>query len=138
MKSKNVVVISFVVLVIILFYFALNKDDRHRRRATENLGNYQEVTISTYDPTGDDYLNTANVWQDYDTKTNIVDKVSHRTKVRLIQRKGYECQVITPRGKKGWVTYHFIKEIVLKEGISVWDEKTGNFKNVIPDPKKLE
>ena len=139
MKAKNVVPV--IILLTILYFIGKNvwfSDDKQTKPEPVDLSKYQEMTISTYDIAVGDYLPSASVWDSYTDRKKVVDEVTHGTKVHLTTRVGDGCVIITPSGKNGWISYYFIKEFVLKEGIPVWDEKTGDFKNIFPDPKKLD
>ena len=96
-----------------------------------------EVTITAYDLASDSYINHINIWDDYDGRNKSITKVYHKDKVKMLKRVGDGVLIETSDGKLGWLSYFFIKEIVLKEGMPVWDKQSSSFKNQIPDSAKL-
>lgn len=53
-----------------------------------------------------------NVWLDYEDRTKgMAGTVNHGTRVQLIRREGDAVLIELPHGKRGWVTYWFIKEL---------------------------
>ena len=83
----------------------------------------RKITFCT-EPHGD-VIEQINVWHDLDnrgrrppkrgvrlrTPSPIVDKVKHGETGTLLKREGDKCTVRTARGKKGQVTFYFIKEL---------------------------
>ncbi len=129
----NVSLIFLTIIIVCLLIDCSNKGDEGKT----NSANAVEVTITAYDLASDSYLNHINVWDDYDGRNKIITKLYHRDKVKMLKRVGDGVIIETPDGKVGWLSYFFIKEIVLKEGMPVWNDQSGSFTNQIPDPTKL-
>jgi len=76
--------------------------------------NLTVVTIDAYDSASGGLIDPINVWDNYETRRKIVDKVMHNEKVSMIKREGDGILIRTDRGREGWVTYFFIKEFKSK------------------------
>ena len=55
-------------------------------------------------------LPVINIWSNYQTRSWLC-RLPHGTRVQMVRRVGDGVEIICPSGKKGWVTYWFIKEL---------------------------
>lgn len=70
----------------------------------------RKVIIDGYDKTTKTTLPRLNVWEDYETR-EFAFALNHGTKVWMLDRDGDGVKIITRRGRIGWITYWFIKEL---------------------------
>lgn len=69
------------------------------------------VTLDGYDAATGITIQKINLWKDYNNRrAGISATAQHGEKVKLIRREGDGVLVETKAGKRGWVTYYFIKE----------------------------
>ena len=74
------------------------------------IGKY--VTLDGYDPSANTTVENINIWKDYNNRLlGISTTGKHGQKVKLLNKVGNAVEVETEDGKKGWVTYYFIKEL---------------------------
>ena len=66
-------------------------------------------TIDGYDPASESIIDPINLWSDYETRV-YAGKVRHGEKVKIIKRVGDGVLIEKQNGKRGWLTYFFIKE----------------------------
>jgi hypothetical protein len=92
---------------------ALKEAHRNKksRQSTEKIDlNYgKELTIDGWDPASQTVIDPINLWTSYENRT-YAGKVRHGEKVWYVKREGDGVLVETKSGKRGWVTYFFIKE----------------------------
>jgi hypothetical protein len=69
------------------------------------------VTLDGYDKAAGITVQTINVWKDYnDRNAGTVGTGRHGEKVEVVRRSGDGVQIELSNGKRGWVTYYFIRE----------------------------
>lgn len=81
----------------------------YEKQSTEQILNIPG-TIDGYDPTTNTTINPLNIWEDYQTR-KFAGKVNHKEKITVLKRDGDGVFIETKEGKKGWITYWFIKEL---------------------------
>ena len=114
---RNVSLIFLSIIIVYLLIDCSNKRDKDKL----NSSNAVEVTITGYDLSSDSYLYHINLWDDFENRDKIVARLVPREKVKMIKRVGEGVLIETRQGEQGWLSYFFIKEIVLKEGMPVWN-----------------
>ena len=74
------------------------------------IGKY--VTLDGYDADANLTVENINIWKEYNNRPlGISTTGKHGQKVKLLNKVGDAVEVETEDGKKGWVTYYFIKEL---------------------------
>ena len=72
----------------------------------------KDVTLDGYDASTNMTVEDINIWKDYNNRSlGISTRGKHGQKVKLLNKVGDGVEVETKDGKKGWVTYYFIKEL---------------------------
>jgi len=75
----------------------------------------QPITFDGLDQSGEVACPTINIWRratdQLKMKKPIVDRVRHGDPGFLIERSGDQIKVRTARGRVGWITYWFVREL---------------------------
>ena len=114
-KNKRLVVriliIGGVIIVIsIVSFWILLPPKQSHISAKNNLISNQTGTIDGYDPASDSIIDPINLWLNYETRV-YAGRVRHGEKINIIKRVGDGVLIEKENGKRGWLTYFFIKEL---------------------------
>lgn len=109
--GKGIIIFSFAALILIIIIL-LSVDNKKENLTTPTISNENILnktgTIDGYDPASGTTIDPVRLWSDYKNRT-FAGTVRHGEKVKLIKRDGDGVLIEKRNGKRGWVTYFFIK-----------------------------
>ena len=110
-----ITILSLGVLIIVACERNSNREYRQEsegRAIVTESDSAEWVTLDGYDSASGTTVRTINLWKSYTNRSaGVATRASHGARVKKIRRSGDGILVETAQGKRGWVTYYFIKEL---------------------------
>jgi hypothetical protein len=105
-KADLVVIIIIFIIIITILNVSLRNNPGNASL------NSKTVHVNGFHPENGTFTKEIDIWQDYKHRDRgVATTLTHGTEVKLIRRDGDAVYIEAPDGRRGWVTYYFIREL---------------------------
>lgn len=109
-KKVFIILVFILLLMIIIGTISIKSTKKTHIKLKKEQNNYSYVTIDGYDKATRTTISKINIWTNYQSRS-LAFKANHGESVKMIKRDGDAIYIENKQGKRGWVTYFFIKEM---------------------------